>query len=715
MDPTLMPPVAPTQPISPVAGELATTRPPEKPTADQAPKSVSSAVSKWLSKITAAKKKFEGDFQRMRDDMEFVGGIQWPGQEDLNVDSYIANVVLRETNQGVAALYARNPKATAKRRERLDFAIWDEDPQSLMQAVQPLMLGIPDPNAMALMADYDQGMQERKQIDRVARTLEIEYQIQIDRQEPNFKLQMKQLVRRVKVCGVGFTRACFRRDGRDLLTSGQTAVPIADRVKQIATLAEDYDAGKFDTDNAKTEQMKQLMNSVQYSMANESEARDEQEKLVFDFPSATSIIVDPACRIMKGFVGAKWVVQEYIIPIDDARAFFGKDDLQVGGNSQVKTYTPAGEVVPPTSLGDQEPEKETHVAVWELFDKTTQTRCFLCDGYQDYLLAPEEPRPCIQRFWPVIPLTFNDTETEPGLKVSIYPPSDVRLMRSPQKEINNCGQRLREHRKSNKPKYVTTGNWLTDQDKEVLKGNLPVGAVIELQANLPPGTDVSKVLAPFHHAAIDDALYNIAPLEKDILQTTGAQQANLGPPDKNVTATGSTIAEQSRISSVGSNVDDLDEHLSEMACVGGEMMLREMSPDTVKADVGRGAVWPTVDRDPYVDRIYLEIAAASTGRPNKGMEISNFQALAPLLQTAGANPQFLVREGVKRLDDRLDVQEAFPLMPPSGGPMPPPEGGPRQQGPKQLGPGPQAKPNNLPNGPSLPLAGNSSAAMSNAS
>lgn len=642
---------------------------------EQPPQSVESEVKRWQKKIRAAKLKFEPDMTRMKEDMEFVHGIQWPRQESLNDDRYVANIVLREVNQKVASLYARNPQAEATSRDRMDFAVWDEKPETLIQAATGLMQGMPDPLAMAIVQDYMQGVQHRQLLKRVAKTLTLEYQIQVDRQEPDFKLQMKQLVRRVVCCGVGYVRISFSREGRVSINPNQTAVPLSVRATRLAQLSKDLEDGKFDSDDAKFQQIQTLSQSLSYGMQDPTQQRNENEKLIFEFPSATSIIVDPCCTILKGFVGAEWIAVEYIKHIDEIKATFNKDDISVGsGDSDARAYSVDGVATPPNVPSPTgQTDEGKHVAVWEVFNKLTRERFFLCDGYKDYLLAPEEPQPCIQRFWPIISLTFNDTETVPGLKSSIYPPSDVRLQRSTQIEWNRSRQRMTEHRTSNKPKYLTGAGWLADEDKEALREGYKPGTVIELRG-LPAGSDVGKMLAPFQHSPLDPSLYTTDPLEKDLLLTTGSQQANLGPITNRGTATEATISEQSRISSVGSNVDDLDDCLTEMARTGGEMMLREMSIQTVQRDCGKGAVWPMADRDEYVERIHLQVAAASSGRPNKGLEIANFERLAPLLMQAGVNPAFLVKEGVKRLDDRLDVNEAFPLIP--TGPVAPQQGGP---------------------------------------
>jgi len=58
--------------------------------------------------------------------------------------------------------------------------------------------------------------------------------------------------------------------------------------------------------------------------------------------------------------------------------------------------------------------------------------------------------------------------------------------------------------------------------------------------------------------------------------------------------------------------------------------------------------------------IYLQIEAGSTGRPNQAQEIQNAERIFPLLmQIPGIDPEWLGRELIKRLDDRIDLSEAF--------------------------------------------------------
>jgi len=94
--------------------------------------------------------------------------------------------------------------------------------------------------------------------------------------------------------------------------------------------------------------------------------------------------------------------------------------------------------------------------------------------------------------------------------------------------------------------------------------------------------------------------------------------------------------------------------------------LLEMSAETVKKIAGEGAIWPQMTKADVAQEIYLEVEAGSTGRPNKAQEIQNAERLIPLLmQVPGVNPEFLIRELIKRLDDRLDVTQAMAANVPS--------------------------------------------------
>jgi hypothetical protein len=531
----------------------------------------------------------------------------------------------------------------------------------LLPVIQKTQAGVPlMPTDMALVQDYIHGMQFRALLDNVGDTLQKLYQYNVDEHDPNFKMQLKQLVRRTCITGVGYVRVGFERDIDSILQSTGMSNQTVDRAKRAKLILDELIEQGVDESDQRWEQLRTLFSSM--GMAVSEDALQTRERLVFDFLPSTSVIPDEHCTCLKGFVGARRVFIEKRMPLEEARAFFERPDLKVGETQ------PANDSMPV----EVEKDVQQDITIIEVLDKTTKSSFFITQGHKDYLQAPSVLEPAVGGFWPLFALTFNDIEADTSeKKVSIFPPSDVDLMRHPQKEWNRTREELRNHRKANAPTYLTQKGWLTDEDKNALIAAQP-NQVIEL-TGVPPDADVRKAFAVLERQPIDPNLYNTDPLLQDILLSVGAQEANIGPANPNTTATGQTIAEQSRNIGLGSNVDDLDDFLTQIARAAGDIALQSFSAEVVKEIVGPGAVWPDMPetRQNFLKEIFLKIVASSSGRPNNALEIAKWERVAPILSEVGANPMFMVRETLKRLDDRIDVAEAFPLIPPSGQPQAP--------------------------------------------
>ena len=634
------------------------------------------SVKQWLARIVHAKNKWEPDFKRMRRNMEFATGLQWPGQAEIDDERYTTNLTQHFVNQKVSQLYAKNPTAIATRRERMDYSVWDGNVNSLMEAIgeaqQWHSSGLPLPvHLAALFSDYAQGRFRQRMVDKVAKTLQLTYQYQVDAHKPDFKEQMKQLVRRTITCGVAYVRPIFCTDAQDYhkLSTIETGSTKTDRVNRIRALMQDMSENGVDQTSADFQTLRSLVMSLGAGETIQTEFV-LPERLEFDFPCSTSIIPDERCRHLKDFIAARWISIEYVLPVEEINAIFNVN-VKTGSDGAKEVERRDEPIYNNTSRESELPAQKL-VCLYEVFNKQDQTRFFVCDGWKDYVLAPEPVFPAVAGFWNHFALTFNDVEVEAGTKASIFPPSDVQNIKHPQREWNRTRDALRDHRNANAPKYIVRAGFLTDEDKEKLRSAMP-NEVIEL-AGVPPGEPIDRFIAPMQFAQIDPRLYDTTPLEADLLRSTGMQQANLGPAQPNVTATVGTIAEQSRLDVSASNIDDLDGLLSRLAQAGGEMLLQAMSRETVMRVVGQGAVWPNMPetRADFLNEVYLQIEAASSGRPNKAVDIANVQQLAPILLQAGANPVGVVEEVARRLDDNLDLDKFFPLTPPQ---LSPTEGG----------------------------------------
>jgi hypothetical protein len=650
-----------------------------------------------VSDIKLARKFWKEDFERMKSDQDMLAGLQWEGQTTLKDDRYVVNVVQRHISQRTAAIYAKNPTVVCRRKDMMDYKLWDESPVSFQMATQTVsmaaqqaqaaqggdpmassMLGeaAQNPQAMkvfalaqALLADIQQGTQRKMMKQRVCKTMELYFKNKVlHQQNPPFKASMKQLVRRTLANGVGYLKLSLLRDmqpGSMTPDELKGMATIQERMAQIELLMADLadDEGLMQSCSAEKEELRLMLESMRNKPMEVT-----QEGIVFDFPSGTSIIPDWRMVHLQGFVGCNWVAEEYLLTPNDIQKVW-KVDVE----GQCAIYDPDNPAVTTTpnawsytadypawgldgrgyGIGSDGRLKKGLACVWVLYDRADGLVYTMCDGYPDFLEEPDAPPLLLERFFPWYPLAFNYIEHHKYR----FPLSDCFLMKQEQREMNRCREGLRQHRIAARPLTAVANGMLDDRDKEKLQTR-PANAVVQLNA-LQPGQKIEDVLQVVHHPGIDPNLYDVSPQFEDILRTVGTQEANLGG-TSDATATESSIAESSRMSSLQSNMDDMDDFLTEVMRDAGKVALMEIGSDEVTRVVGVGAAWPTLSTQDIADEIFLEIVAGSSGRPNKALEVQNFTQAAPfLMQLPGINPYWLAREMLTRLDDRLDLTDAF--------------------------------------------------------
>ena len=745
-------------------------------------------VKAWGAEVKHAKKHWKPAFDRMKEDQDFCLGKQW--SKNPKEKRYVANITLREVTQRVSFLYARNPKAVAKRREMILNTVWDGTEQSL-QAIQqagemamqsgamagatiggppappgappgmnapagppglpgqppgppppggppgmppppggppgmPPELGGAPPGAnpmipqmmqqgMAIIQDASQVKQQTELLDKIAKTLELLYAYQVSQQLHPFKQLMKMTVRRALTVGVAYVKLGFERVMQKRPDVIAKLSDINERLGTLERLAADIADDESDPDSAEAEQLRLMIQDLQGEVEFIA-----HEGLTFDYPSSFSIIPDTKCIHLRGFLGSDWVAEEYILSPNEVKEIYGRD---VGKNytsySRPDGGMNAGARAGLLQLGPNDREKGTGddkqcCCIWEIYNRKDGLVYIVCDGYPDFMREPGAPDTPLERFWPWFTLTFNETDHEDD----IFPPSDVRLMKDMQLDYNTSRQGLREHRRAARPKTIVTAGALDAEDIEKLESH-PSNAILELNG-LQPGQKVSDLLQAFTGPEINPALYDVTPYFEDTLRVVGFQEANMGPTNSD-SATQSQIAEASRTTTMDSNVDDLDDLLTHLAKYGGQLLFSNVAEETVKRIVGPGAVWPDLTRQQIAEEVWLEIEAGSSGNPNQAQQIANAQKIYPLvMQIPGIDPEFLARDLLHRLDDKLDLTQAFKSPLPSivamntmsrggpGGPAPPgqqaaPSPGAGAKAPQMQGPaGDQNAPQNPRPGGSFP-------------
>lgn len=707
----------------------------ERETPDPTPER-KALVDSLQKMVRRAKEHWDYAFRNMENDQRFCAGEQWPSERKGYVfnddadDRYVANITLRHVQQKVAALYAKNPRAVARLRPKLLSTVWDGSMQTLQQAQQTLqqaqsaqsameMMGMaamtgaslpgqqpqvpgappslpppppamPDPmemqNAQAVIDDAQNVKTQLDQLKRIARTTELLYEYEVDEQQQPFKSMMKMTIRRAATSGVGWIRLGFQRVLGKSPDLDSRIADVQQRLSTLERISADIADGEIQTDTAEAEQLKLLLEDMQ---------RDAElvvrEGLVFSYPKSTAVIPDPRCAQLRDFLGCDWVAEEFCLTPNEIKEIYGKDvgkSYQAYARLDVGTdYERARAIWAKRGAEDDaniSPGDSEHALVWEVFNKKDGLVYVICDGYPDFLRAPASPEFYTDRFWPWFLVAFNETDGR------VYPPSDVTLLRPMQLELNRTRQGLREHRFANRPKTAYAEGLLSQEDLDALR-TPPQNALIAI-SGLQPGQDIKTVLQPIQGVPIDPNLYEVNPVFQDMLRAVGDQEANLGG-TAGQTATETNIAQASRASAIGSAVDDIDETLTAIARAAGQILLLNVSEETVKSIVGPGAVWPTLTKAEVAKDIVLEIEAGSSGRPNQAQELQNFERIAPILmQLPGINPTVLAKEAIRRMDDRIDVDsviaEGLPSITSLNGakamsPTPAPGGeDPMSQGPK---------------------------------
>jgi hypothetical protein len=644
----------------------------------EVPDARAALVGELQEDVRADKKHFRDAFKQMLDDME----VAWNGSsKSWPKSNYKVNITQRFVRQKVASLYAKNPRAMAKCRTKLKYKVWDGTMQQLQSAAQ----GMPDPmTALAIMQDAQSGKAEDEMYKKLGKTLECCFHYYIDEQIPSFKSQMKRCVRSAIQTAVGYVKLGFQRE-TDL--SPDNKAKIADSQQRLAHIQRLIDDLSPEGDktmlDAEAEELRLTVDQL----------RKEpmviiREGLVFDFPKPTSVIPDRKCIALDGWIGADWLTEEIFMTPNEVKEFY---QLDLAGATT--TNSPGGGYIAYSTNGteyrqnprsDLSGKREDLVCVWMMYHKPSGLKFQLADGYKDFLKEPEGPEVVVERYFPIYALCFNELEHP----TKLFPPSDVCNITPQQMELNRQKEALREHRKANRPGYVTPKGSLSEGDKNALTGQ-EANAVVELDGMMP-GNKVTDLLQALPKIGVDPNLYESQGIMDDVYKTVGMAEPSFGG-SSNDTATAVATAEQARTAALEAEADQLNDFLTVLARDASAIMLANLDPQTVQQIAGPGAIWPEMNREQIANEMGLEIVAGSNGRPNKVQRQQALQQLVPfLLQIPGVNPQWLGQKLIEAIDDSIDLTEAFTANLPSiqslnAGPPPQP-GGPGAEDPNAQGP-----------------------------
>jgi len=671
-------------------------------------------VSRWQNRVKRARTHWEKPFKRMRENSRFCEGRQWPelAKTENRDDRYVANICLRHVLQRTAELYPNNPTMKAKTKPKMVARVWDGTEQQLVMAQQTSQMAVmsgmmPDPNAMMILQDASLVKQFEETMHKVGRTLEVLYDYNIMEQNHSFKSSMKMSIRRAIITGVGYVKLGFQRAMTMAPEIENRIADMSERLANIERLSADLADDEFQMDSADAESLRVAIQSL----AAEGQLV-VREGLTFDYPDSASIIPDPRCRTLRGFLGADWVAQQYLLTEDEIEEVYmvdiGTSFTAYNENGETNGYQGsynAGGSSTRGGMNEGDGDMPCDLAcVWEIYNRKDGTVYVVCDGYPDFLQDPGPPEVSTTRFWPWFSIVLNEGYDEKTL----YPQSDLDLIRDMQLELNRARQGLREHRRANRPKTAVAAGLLEEADLEKLRTH-PANALLEMNA-LAPGQKIDDVLQVIHMPPIDAAVYDTGPVFEDVLRVLGSDQADQGT-TSSATATEVSVAQFSQNTDLTSTIDDINDVMTEMAQAASQILILNVSQETVQKVVGPGAIWPQLDKQTIADNVFLEVDVGANGPPDRQQDIQALTQLVPLLQRIpGISPEWLARQLIRRMGDDVDLEAAFAEGVPSMEALnqlmsqpPAPPGGPDAAGGKEVPegagkgpprpPGPEEDPN----------------------
>jgi hypothetical protein len=525
--------------------------------------------------------------------------------------------------------------------------------------VIPGMPQMPDPAAVEQAAAIVQDAQMVKatidQLNKIGKTLEMLYNYEIAEQQQPFKSMMKMTCRRALTSGVGWVKLGFQRVMQPSPDKDSRIADMQQQLDLIQRISGDIADGETQIDSAEAEELRLTIAATQ----GEQEII-VREGLMFSWPKPTAIIPDPRTTQLRDFLGAGWVCEEYCLTPNEVQETYGVDvRSSYTSYNRTDTGTDYERAYIEWQTSSNAPENDEGIGkgdsgsclVWELYNKRDGLVYIVCDGWPDFLREPAVPEVYTDRFWPWYLVAFNEADG------TVYPQSDVNLVKPMQLELNRSRQGLREHRFANRPKTAYAEGALSEEDISAFQTH-PVNALIAV-SGLQPGQDINTVITGVKGVPVDPNLYEVNPVFQDMLRVVGDQQADLGG-TAGGTATETNIAAGARADAAGSSIDDIDDTLTALAKSASQILLLNVSEETVKEIVGPGAVWPMLTKSQVAKDIYLDIQAGSSGRPNQAQELQNFERLAPILmQLPGITPTWMAKQAIQRLDDDIDVDEAI--------------------------------------------------------
>lgn len=435
--------------------------------------------------------------------------------------------------------------------------------------------------------------------------------------------------------------------------------------------------------------------------------------MMVDFCRAEDIQVSLDVADIADYKMAGWVSCDIYVPVDSLRERF--PTLTAENCQSVAKYyqrnAPTHSEALESTLGDNAQEvgqfsrsmpntggaqpsgKQTEFAkIIEIWDRKAMLIRTIIDGVKTWAVEPYPPPQASKRFYSFFYLALYPVDG------SRHAQSLTWRLRKLQDEYSSCRSNERTARERNLPGIIFNRGALDHDEAKKIEDGVS-GEYIGLKSvdDTPlQNLFIAKPTAPFNAQ-----IYNTEPILSDMERISGVQEAlqqaasGSGQPK---TATEANIQQSGFQSRTGADRDGLEDVLSDFAEYTAEVAIQECPVSWVTRVAGKNSFWlgpddtktpptPGMDTEDLLDMVEVEIEAGTTGKPDALSAKSAWAQILPLLEKSlmqiramqASDPGLaealinVLRETLKRLDDRLDLDEFIPKGVPTPPPPPPPE------------------------------------------
>ena len=307
------------------------------------------------------------------------------------------------------------------------------------------------------------------------------------------------------------------------------------------------------------------------------------------------------------------------------------------------------------------------VRVIELWDKRDNSIKTMISGVKKWAVEPYSPPYAATRFYPYFNLSLFEVDGER------HPQSLTGRLLKLQDEYSSRRSNARLAAERSIPGTIFNKQGLSAADAKRIEG-----AVAQEMIGIEPvgGDDLRKLFAEKPVAKIDPMIFSTGAVMSDMERVAGIQEALSQSVATPKTATEAKIQQTGFTSRTGADRDTLEDVMQDLAWYTAEQALQAYPAEYVRRIAGDAAYWPEgIAIEDLLTLAEVEIKAGSTGKPDDESLRQSWSVLLPLVQQAmqaiqeaqmtGNLPlanaiRNLIKETMRRLDERIDFEQFIP-------------------------------------------------------